>query len=123
MRTAGGQWRARGTFAIAAAAVALALAALQGGLASADEPALASATKTVTIDGFAYKPGTLTIARGTKVAFVNSDGVRHTATKGGSFSTGKIKPGKSVVVRFSQKGTFRYHCQIHPSMRGKIVVG
>jgi plastocyanin len=27
------------------------------------------------------------------------------------------------VVRFNQKGTFRYHCKIHPFMRGKIVVG
>jgi plastocyanin len=26
-------------------------------------------------------------------------------------------------VRFTQKGTFAYHCTIHPFMHGKIVVG
>jgi len=26
-------------------------------------------------------------------------------------------------VRFEHKGTFSYHCEIHPSMHGKIVVG
>jgi len=25
-------------------------------------------------------------------------------------------------VRFKQKGTFAYHCEIHPLMHGKIIV-
>ncbi len=41
----------------------------------------------------------------------------------GAFDTGHIKPGHSVAVRFTQKGTFSYHCEIHPFMHGKIVVG
>ena len=41
----------------------------------------------------------------------------------GSFNTGKIKPGHSVAVRFTAKGTYRYHCTIHPVMHGKIIVG
>lgn len=122
MSTAGGQRRARWAFVIAAVSVALALAMLQGGFAAAGEPALASRTKTVSIDNFAYRPATLTVSRGTKVAFVNSDGVKHTATRGGSFDTGKIKPGRSATVRFGQRGTFRYHCKIHSFMKGKIVV-
>ena len=55
--------------------------------------------------------------------WVNLDKVKHTATKGGSFTTGKIKPGKAVAVRFGSKGTYRYHCTIHEDMFGKIVVG
>ena len=46
----------------------------------------------------------------------------HTATDKGAFDTGRIKPGHSVSVRFGHKGTFSYHCSIHPFMHGKIVV-
>jgi plastocyanin len=53
---------------------------------------------------------------------VNRDSVKHTATKGGSFTTGKIKPGHAVAIRFGSKGTYRYQCTLHPDMHGKIVV-
>jgi plastocyanin len=89
---------------------------------AAGATATASATKTVSIKGFAFKPATLVVNRGARVAFANASGVPHTATKGGSFDTKRIAPGKSATVRFNQKGTFAYHCKIHPSMRGKIVV-
>jgi plastocyanin len=108
--------------AAALAVFALALIGLRGQTASAGETAQASRTATVDINHFAYHPPTLTIASGTKVTFSNSSGVTHTATRGGSFDTGNIKPGHSVSIRFPQKGTFAYHCTIHPFMHGKIVV-
>ncbi len=57
------------------------------------------------------------------MVFSNTSGVVHTATHAGVFDTGRIKPGTSVSVRFTQKGTFPYHCKIHHFMHGKIVVG
>jgi plastocyanin len=90
--------------------------------ASTEASATASGTATVNINNFAFHPPTLRIAEGGRVAFSNSSKFTHTATRGGSFDTGRIKPGKSVTVRFRQKGTFAYHCTIHPEMRGKIVV-
>jgi plastocyanin len=80
------------------------------------------ASKTVAIRGLAFHPGTLTVPKGSQVTFSNSDGVTHTATDNGVFDSGRIKPGKSFTVRFKQKGTFAYHCKIHPTMHGKIVV-
>jgi plastocyanin len=62
------------------------------------------------------------IAKGSSVRFSNSSDVQHTATRAGSFDTGQIKPGKSVAVRFAQKGSFAYHCTIHSFMKGKVVV-
>ena len=84
--------------------------------------AQASRTAAVEIVGFNFKPATVRIAKGSSVAFSNSSDVQHTATKAGSFDTGRIKPGKSVAVRFAQKGSFAYHCTIHPFMKGKVVV-
>jgi plastocyanin len=113
------RWRAL----VAVAVVALLLLAGLGGTgAAAGTAATASAVKQVEIVSFAFKPATLTIAKGDKVTFSNTSTVTHTATRGGAFDTGRIKPGKSVTVRFKQKGTFAYHCEIHPLMHGKIVV-
>ena len=107
--------------ALAVAATSLALVVLESETAAAGG-ATASAAKKVKIAGFAYHPKTLRIRRGTKVTFTNSSGVTHTATRAGSFDTGEIAPGSSVVVRFTRRGTFAYHCTIHPFMHGKIVV-
>jgi plastocyanin len=104
------------------AAFALALAGLGGQAASAGETAQASRAATVVINHFAFHPPTLTIAKGGTVTFSNASQVTHTATRDGSFDTGFVKPGKSVSVRFKQKGTFAYHCEIHPQMHGKIIV-
>jgi plastocyanin len=107
---------------IAAAAVVLGLLLI--GMRGAGTAVGASASKSATVDinNFAFHPPTLTIARGSQVTFSNSSKVTHTATRGGAFDTGLIKPGKSVSVRFKQQGTFAYHCEIHPQMHGKIVV-
>jgi plastocyanin len=109
---------------VAAAAFALLLLTLGSGTgASAASTATASKSVTVTIKGFKFKPGTIDIGKGDRVVWVNRDGVKHDATRGGSFTTGKIKPGAAVAVRFGAKGTYRYHCTLHPEMIGKIVVG
>jgi plastocyanin len=114
----------KGNLAIVAciAVVAVPLAG-QSAPAAGPGPALASASKTVTIDNFEFTPQTLRIDKGVRVVFSNSSGTAHTATDKGAFDTGRIKGGKSAAVRFQQKGTFNYHCKIHPFMHGKIVVG
>ena len=101
----------------------LALCSLLAPAALAAPSAEVSATKSVRIEGFAFKPGTLTVAKGTRVSFRNEDKTAHTATRnGGGFNSGRIGAGKSFAVTFSRTGTFRYHCSIHPSMKGKVVV-
>jgi plastocyanin len=106
-----------------AVVLAAALLASQAAPAAQPGPAQASGVKTVDINHFKFHPPTLEVAKGTRVVFSNSSGTAHTATDKGVFSSGHIKPGESFAVRFEQKGTFRYHCEIHPFMHGKIVVG
>lgn len=108
---------------VVSVALAVALAASQAATASQPGPAQASGAKTVDINHFAFHPPKLEVAKGGRVVFSNSAGIAHTATDNGAFDTGHIKPGHSVTVRFTQKGTFSYHCSIHPFMHGKIVVG
>lgn len=100
----------------------LALVGIGGQAVASGGTASASKTATVAIADFAFRPGTLTIARGSSVAFANRSKVAHTATREGSFDTGVIRPGKTATVAFKRKGTFAYECMIHPSMHGKIIV-
>jgi plastocyanin len=109
--------------AIAAILFGLALIGIRDAIASSGPTAGASRTLTVSIPGFAYRPAALRVGVGTSVVFSNRSGTAHTATRRGSFDTGRIKPGKAVAVRFARKGTFAYHCTLHPFMHGKIVVG
>ena len=109
--------------AIVAVAVLLILTFGDRSSASAAPTATASGSVTVKIKNFAFLPGTLKVAKGTRVVWANKDSVKHTATRRGSFTTGKIKPGHAAAVRFTAKGTYGYFCTIHPDMHGKIVVG
>lgn len=108
--------------ALAAGVFALALVGIWGGAASAEDSARVSRTATVTIPAFKFQPATVTVPRGSKVRFSNTSGTAHTATRKGSFTTGRIKPGSAATVQFNGRGTFAYHCAIHPFMKGKVVV-
>jgi plastocyanin len=107
---------------VACLTIAAALLVGQAAPAAAPGPAQASGSNSVDINHFKFHPGTLEVAKGAKVVFSNSAGIAHTATDRGAFDSGHIQPGDSFSVRFERKGTFRYHCEIHPFMHGKIVV-
>jgi len=105
-------------------AVALAVVLMIGGEgeAGASTSATASGSVKISIKNFEFRPGTARVSPGTRLIFANNSKTAHTATRRGSFDTGKIAPGKAVAVRFSAKGTYRYLCTIHPAMTGKIIV-
>jgi plastocyanin len=49
---------------------------------------------------------------------------RHSVTANdGSFDSCPKVGGNSFTVNFSQAGTYKYHCRIHPVMRGDVIVG
>jgi plastocyanin len=97
---------------IGAAALMLALA-----------PAALAADHAVDIAGFAFSPQSVTVAVGDTVTWSNADVQSHTVTaNGGAFDTGTIGGGTSKSLTFSTVDTFAYHCRIHPSMTGTIIV-
>jgi plastocyanin len=77
----------------------------------------------VTIQGMAFSPQTLTVAVNTTVTWTNNDGVTHTVTSDGAvFASGNVAPGGTFSYQFTSAGTFPYHCSIHNSMTGKVIV-
>jgi plastocyanin len=110
------RFRTRVAGSLAGAAL---IAALAGGTAGT---ALA-ADHAVSIAGFAFSPQSITVTVGDTVTWTNSDSASHTATADdNSFDTGSIANGGSKSVTFSTTGTFPYHCTIHSSMTGTVVV-
>ena len=82
--------------------------------------------KTIEIKNFAFNPSTLTVKSGTAVIWTNQDGAPHAIVSDiGSpvaYSSGSIPPGSFYGFGFTQQGTYTYHCSIHPSMKGTIIV-
>jgi plastocyanin len=82
------------------------------------------ATRTVVIQGFSFNPAHITVKRGTRVTWINRDMTKHTATaSNGAFDSGVLRPGQSYSHTFKTAGrTNKYHCEIHPFMRGSVTV-
>ena len=93
------------------------------------------------MENIAFKPAEVRVLRSTEVTWTNRDaGVLHTVTSGtagtnavpgvsdgepskpdGTFN-GELPEDGSFSYTFNETGTFDYYCEIHPSMRGTVVV-
>jgi plastocyanin len=70
-----------------------------------------------------FRPRRLVVEKGTRVVWRNAGARPHTTTSNtGLWDSGTVQPGQSFGRRFRRTGTFRYHCEIHDGMTGKIVV-
>ena len=70
-----------------------------------------------------FNPGTLTIAVGDTVDFVNDGRTIHSFVADDvSFNSGTLQPGGTFAVTFTQARRVPYLCDIHPQMVGVIDV-
>jgi plastocyanin len=80
-------------------------------------------TVDIAIKGFAFDPVSITIKVGTTVRWTNQDSANHTITSdSGVWDSGSIAQSESYTRVFDTVGTFAYHCAVHPSMKGTIIV-
>ena len=81
-----------------------------------------AANQPVAVEGFKF-PDSLTVKAGDTVTWTNSDRAPHTVTANdGSFDKSLAASGGTAAVTFAATGTFAYHCNVHPTMTGTIVV-
>lgn len=93
--------------------------------AASSAPAPAGGGSAITIKGFAFSPAALTVHVGTKVTVTNKSSATHTFTSVSGpvpFDSDRLAPDATADVTFSKAGTYAYHCSIHNSMTGTIVV-
>jgi plastocyanin len=73
---------------------------------------------------FAFDPNSLTVKVGDAVEWTNQTGMNHTVNpdKDEFPSSGVIRAGATFSHTFSAAGSVAYHCQIHPFMKGTVIV-
>jgi plastocyanin len=93
-----------------------------GGAPTTSGPGTPASGTAVAIDNFAFSPATLNAKVGQKVTWTNKQGVAHTVTADAGAFNHPMPSGATFSFTFTKAGTFAYHCTIHPSMHGTIVV-
>ena len=79
----------------------------------------------VTIDGFAFGPDAITVKRGTTVTWTNKDDEPHTVVSAADTAVWKspaLDTDDHFSFTFTDPGTYKYFCSIHPRMQGTVVV-
>jgi plastocyanin len=94
-----------------------------GATASTGPSATSAGGASISIKNFSFSPVPLDVKVGETITITNNDSTDHTFTDdGGAFDTGHIAPAASKTVTITKAGTYDYHCNIHPSMKGVIEV-
>ena len=100
--------------------IGLALLALVPALAQA---ASATSVTIVHIRDYAYKAPAVTIHTGDTVRFINDDNDAHTVTStDGLFDSKGLDTNGVWEHTFAKAGTYHYFCELHPYMKGTIIV-
>jgi len=93
------------------------------GYSSNPPPGPSSNTTSVVISNFSFSPETITVKAGASVTWTNNDSTTHTVTSDiGAFDSGHLSPGATFNFTFASSGNFTYHCAIHPTMKGTVIV-
>jgi len=103
-------------------AIAYAVACLACRDAAAAESASKPQTHTITIEAMQFQPASLTVHRGDRIVWRNTDLVPHTATARGTFDSGSIAPGASWAYVAEKAGALSYVCTFHPTMKATLAV-
>lgn len=83
----------------------------------------AGTANTVDIKNFSFSPSPITVKAGAAITVVNDDNSTHTFTANkGAFNTGDLDSGQRGSVTVARAGTYAYHCEIHPFMKGTVRV-
>jgi len=80
--------------------------------------------RSITIVNFAFNPSSMIINKGDTVIWTNNDSVPHQVVGDtlASLKAPVMNNGQKYSYTFKDAGTFAYHCAIHPSMKGNIIV-
>ncbi len=97
---------------------------LLGPLAASAASTSAQIVNCAVSPSWCFSPKPIQITAGSTVTWTNGTAPTHTSTSDtGAWNTGNIAPGAtSSAISFPTAGTFAYHCAIHPSMTGSVVV-
>jgi len=91
-------------------------------------PRILTATVTIqpsarTLATAAFVPNPVTLSVAGVLTWANTDSNTHDMVSDtGLWDSGRMASGASYQFTFSSRGSFPYHCSIHPGMVGTVVV-
>jgi plastocyanin len=72
---------------------------------------------------YLFGPKAVTIKVGTTIIWSNTSDAEHNVTFDKNSKVNMdFKPNKSVRYTFTKAGTYTYHCEYHPFMKGTVIV-
>jgi len=77
----------------------------------------------IVVSGFSFNPNELSVKIGDTITWENQDSAVHTVVSTSLFESEVLNKGEKFSFTFDKTGEYNYNCGIHPSMRGKIIVG
>ena len=88
------------------------------------QPAESVRQLNVTLRGHQVWPADITVQTGSTVTWTNEDAAQHKVVlDDGSRGVGPAGEGQQLALTFDEAGTFPYHCELHPEMKGVVRVG
>ena len=104
-------------------APALAAAGQTTRVALGNDSEAAGETVTVRINGMRFEPANITVKPGTRVTWVQADGMPHIISgKATGMRSNTLYTGQNYSYIFQKPGEYAYVCDLHPSMKGSVVV-
>jgi plastocyanin len=96
----------------------------EGSLPAEQAPFNVYAENVIKISGFVFNASEVTITQGEALTWINLDTVQHQllSDSGNEISSEMLNRGQTYAHTFYNRGTYSYHCAIHPDMHGKIIV-
>ena len=83
----------------------------------------ATETITVRIDGMRFNPEKITVKPGTTVNWLHGSQMPHTVSgNANGLRSSTLYNGQQYSHTFNTTGSYSYFCELHPSMRGSVVV-
>jgi plastocyanin len=79
-------------------------------------------TYAVAIKNNAFDPKEITLAAGDTVAWTNDDAIMHDVDIDNLAKSPELHKGETFTQTFDKQGTYSYDCDIHPFMKGKVIV-
>ena len=112
------------TWAIALIAACLIIFGASGCYSAQNNMPNQQTENVVIIKDFSFQPAEITIIAGENVTWINKDPYPtvHTASADDMTWSLKMVGGQNFSRTFNIPGEYPYHCAIHPSMKGKVIV-
>lgn len=88
-----------------------------------NNPVVDESRQEVSIGASGFEPNEIAVTAGTTIVWKNEDEENHEVhADDDAYQLDIIGQGGQVQVTFDAPGTFTYHCHVHPTVRGTIVV-